>query len=321
MHLAIDTMGGDYGPSVFVPAALAALERVPALRCTLLGDHAQLAQLISSSGIGPELSSRCELRGATPLDPLLCDGKAVLHSGRDSSLFKAIEMLSTGAADAAISGGSSAALLITGLRLLGKLPGVGRPAICKQLPRQLGGSYLLDLGANVDCSAQDLCDFARLGARMAHVQGRSQVSVGLLSNGREKNKGNKTLRQAARLLERSNEYSYRGFVEADEVFFGPCDIIVGDGLSGNIALKSAEGATRLLLTQLAEFEQEPKTRQKLTEHFSPTRHNGAVFLGLNGTLVKSHGNADTEACLQSILMTCDLLENGWLSALAGHNGR
>ncbi len=279
----------------------------------LYGNRHELRRHLSD-----ENSERLTIRTAQALDADQCDGKAVLVRGRESALFKAVASVANGEADACISAGSSAALVVAGLRLLGRMPGIHRPAICKQFGYENRKTYLLDLGANAECTARNLYEFALLAAELAFLRdGLRKARIGILSNGREAGKGNRHTRQAAQLLARCPGLNFCGYIEADALFACELDIVVCDGFSGNIALKSAEGAANMLLSSLEGLlsDREASALEAVKRQFGPGQHNGAFFLGLNGVVVKSHGSADGGAFLKSLQQACDMVAGDWLSTM------
>ena len=316
MQIAIDVMGGDFGPPVFVRAAIELLDEHNDLTLQLYGDAAQIEPLIDTQYRG-----KIEVTAAASLNPHECDGKAVLLHGRDSSLFKAVNAVASGSADLCVSAGSSAALMVVSLRLLGTLRGVKRPAICKAFPTAHGNPYLLDLGANAECEAQVLSQFALMGSALVTLRdGRDKPTVRLLSNGIEPTKGTRVIREAAKMLKAEAQINFQGFIEPDELFTTTTDIIVCDGFSGNVALKSCEGTASMLLAQFRQMldDQGCNVTQGLEElerRFSPDRHNGAFFLGINGIIVKSHGSADHAATLSCLQEAVTLGRSNWLAAI------
>lgn len=312
MRIAVDAMGGDFGPAVVVPAAMQLAKREPELEIQLFGDQASIEHQLDSAG--QAANSKIKIFPAKSLDPLYCDGKAVLVQGRDSSLFKSIDALRNASADACVSAGSTAAMMVCGLRLLKALPAIHRPAICAALPQKDGFTYLLDLGANAECNANNLLQFAQLAAVLAEVRhGLARPTVALLSNGSEPHKGNKLVRESAKLIQNSVAFEYMGYVEADQLFHSGVDIVVCDGFSGNIALKASEGAANVVMAELADSADSNNQHNRLISRFTPSIHNGAFFLGLNGVMIKSHGRANVDASLQAMLKAVELVKGNWLA--------
>lgn len=231
----------------------------------------------------------------------------VLRQKRDSSMALALQLVKDGKADACVSAGNTGALMILGRAILGTYPGIDRPAITKMFPSQGGGTFVLDLGANVDSSAEHLQQFAIMGQLLAKIiKGIESPSVALLNVGGESIKGNEQVRLAATLIEDSELINYVGFAEGGDIFRSKADVIVCDGFVGNVALKSAEGAAKILLKEIKDFFKASWYRKLLgvmllpllkkhLKQLDPDTHNGAIFLGLQGVLVKSHGHASPQS--------------------------
>lgn len=227
----------------------------------------------------------------------------VLRQKRDSSMAVALQLVKDGKADACVSAGNTGALMILGRAILGTYPGIDRPAITKMFPSKGGGTFVLDLGANVDSSAEHLLQFAIMGQLLAKIiKGIEKPKVALLNVGGESIKGNEQVRLASSLIEENELVNYVGFAEGGDIFRSKADVIVCDGFVGNVALKSAEGAAKILLKEIKDFFQASWYRKiigflllpllkKHLKQLDPDTHNGAIFLGLQGVLVKSHGHA------------------------------
>jgi glycerol-3-phosphate acyltransferase PlsX len=226
---------------------------------------------------------------------------------RDSSMAQALELVRAGKADACVSAGNTGALMMLGRAILGTYPGIDRPAITKMFPSQGGGTFVLDLGANVDSSAEHLLQFAIMGQLLAKIiKGVESPKVALLNVGGESIKGNEQVRLAASLIEEHALINYVGFAEGGDIFRSKADVIVCDGFVGNVALKSAEGAAKILLKEIKDFFEASWYRKligflllpllkKHLKQLDPDTHNGAIFLGLQGVLVKSHGHASVQS--------------------------
>ena len=226
---------------------------------------------------------------------------------RDSSMAVALELVKEGKADACVSAGNTGALMILGRAILGTYPGIDRPAITKMFPSQGGGTFVLDLGANVDSSSEHLLQFAIMGQLLAKIiKGVESPKVALLNVGGESIKGNEQVRLAASLIEEHALINYVGFAEGGDIFRAKADVIVCDGFVGNVALKSAEGAAKILLKEIRDFFKATWYRKliglmllpllkKHLKQLDPDTHNGAIFLGLQGVLVKSHGHASVQS--------------------------
>ncbi len=300
--LSLDAMGGDHGPSVVVPAALQALERHPDLGLVLVGQEEPLhAELRRNKA---EESERLRIRSCTQVVAMDDPPSQALRNKRDSSMRVALAMVSDGDADGCISAGNTGALMATARYMLRMLPGVDRPAIMTTIPTRDGATHMLDLGANVECEAEHLFQFAAMGAVAAEAT-YDQVSprVGLLNVGEEEIKGNDQVKQAAGMLTQTDELNYIGYVEGDGVYRSEADVVVCNGFVGNIALKTSEGVAgmiseymrrefrRNLLTQVAGVVALPVLRS-LRRRIDPRQYNGASLLGLRGVALKSHGSAD-----------------------------
>ena len=297
VRLALDVMGADHRPETL----LGALEQL---------DDAAVALTVVGS---ESLRGQVNMTGAD-----LCAAATFLEQGDTlvtalrhrpgSSMRRALELLAAGQVDAVVSAGNTAALMALGRQLLRRVPGLPRPAICKRLHGKRQPVWLLDLGANIDCSAPRLAQFAAMGAALAGSYLARPARVGLLNIGVEVTKGPPVLAEAAALLAASTAYEFEGFVEAHELFEGRVDVIVSDGLLGNVALKAIEGtasmARHLLLTHVQHLRQRAGLRgwlldwllrtPDLADVYDPQGYNGATVLGLAGVVVKSHGRADAD---------------------------
>ncbi len=307
--IAIDAMGGDFGPRVVIPASVDALKRHPRLTLQLVGQQDLLAPVLERSlkkVADKSLSSRISIINADNI--IACNEKPshALRKRADTSMFRAIGQVADGSAQACISAGNTGALMALGRFALKMLPGIDRPAIITAIPSASGVSYMLDLGANVDCSAEHLLQFAIMGSVMTRaVEGISEPRIGLLNVGAEEIKGNEQVKLASRLIREHGGLNYVGFIEGDDIFTGKVDVVVCDGFVGNIALKSSEGVARLIGRQLRSSFSRSLMRkvmamfvrpvlEEIREHIDPARRNGASLLGLQGIVVKSHGSANRQ---------------------------
>ena len=317
--LALDAHGGDQGLAVSVPAALAALGRDPGLEIILFGNAAEIEAALESAwkstpGLARTAASAARIRVEPAGSVVAMDAtpSAVLRHGRDSSLWRAFERVASGEADACVSGGSTAAMMLVGVKLLGMLPGIQRPALMAYVPNVQGHTGLLDLGANLHVSSRQLAQFAVMGAVTAReVEGIAEPRVGLLNVGHEDGKGHQVVRDAHSLL-KSLPLNYTGFVEGHDIFGGTVDIAVCDGFAGNLVLKSSEGLARLLIRELktalgrtlasraGALLAGPSLRRTLAR-LDPAAHNGSPLLGLNGVAIKSHGSSDCAGMTRAIL--------------------
>ncbi|MBV0931838.1 phosphate acyltransferase PlsX [Marinobacterium sp. A346] len=294
-------MGGDFGPRVTVPAALDALKRHPSLSILLVGDSHIISPLIVRCDHG--ILERIELVHADSVVAMDERPTFALRRRQDSSMYIALQSVAEGRARACVSAGNTGALMVLGRGILQMLPGIDRPAITSAIPTVTGHSHMLDLGANVDCSAEHLLQFAIMGSVMVRAVERiNSPRVALLNIGAEEIKGNEQVKLASRLLKEQPELNYIGFIEGDGVFSGEADLVVCDGFVGNIALKSCEGLSRLVSSKLKQSFTRSLYRRalallarpvlkELQQQLDPGRRNGASLLGLQGIVVKSHGSA------------------------------
>ncbi len=307
--IAIDAMGGDFGPRCIVPAVLKSLAEFPALRLILVGDPFLLEPLLHE--IPALFRARLQLHPASEAIGMADRPSLVLRRKPDSSMRQALERVRLGEAQACVSAGNTGALMALARHLLKTLPGIDRPAIVRAIPTRQGQCYLLDLGANVDCTAEHLYQFALMGSIMAEISGIPAPRVALLNVGTEFIKGNQQVKKAAALLEQTSVLNYTGFIEGDGLFRGAADVAVCDGFVGNIVLKSSEGLASLIAARLSEhFNATVWGRavgllampilRRLQGDLRPARYNGASFLGLQGIVVKSHGSAGVEAFCSAI---------------------
>ncbi|MGR6035268.1 MAG: phosphate acyltransferase PlsX [Candidatus Nitrosoglobus sp.] len=307
--VALDAMGGDHGPQVVVPAALKVLSEVDDIRLILIGDQALLCSLVTAHH--GTLGARLSVQHASQKVEMDESPSQALRAKKDSSMRVAINLVKTGGADACVSAGNTGALMAIARFVLKTLPGIDRPAIVSALPTIQGHCYMLDLGANVDSSAENLYQFALMGSVLANaIDNVPEPSVGLLNIGSEIIKGNERIKQAGRMLAQSH-LNYVGFVEGDDIYEGGVDVVVCDGFVGNVALKSSEGVARMvrhylqdsfqrnLFTRLAGFLILPVLKT-FRQRMDPRRYNGANLLGLNGVVIKSHGGADVTAFAHAI---------------------
>jgi glycerol-3-phosphate acyltransferase PlsX len=309
--IAIDAMGGDYGPDVTVPASLACLKSNPSLKLILVGDDAVLHDKLGQ--VVKEFEGRLSIRHASQRVEMDELPSKVLRNKKDSSMRVAIDLVRDGAAAACVSAGNTGALMATAKFVLKMIPGVDRPAIISTLPSLYGHTHVLDLGANVDCTAEHLFQFGVMGSELVKaLENIENPSVGLLNVGAEEIKGNEQVKEAAKLMENSH-LNYIGFVEGDALNAGhvKVDVIVADGFVGNIALKSIEGAAKMIGSAMKDaFGKNALTKavavmampvlKAFKKRIDPRLYNGASFLGLRGIVVKSHGGADTLAFANAI---------------------
>jgi len=299
-------MGGDFGPPVTVPAALMMLKTHPGLQFILVGDAASLQQELSSHSYD---TSRIEILHASQQVEMDELPSQALRSKKDSSMRVAINLVKEGRAQACVSAGNTGALMATARFVLKTLPGIDRPAIISTFPTIDPNKNLriLDLGANVDSSAENLVQFAVMGSVLASAVDTIQnPKIYLLNIGEEEIKGNELVKQTATLLSNSKLINYAGYIEADVLHTGEADVVVCDGFVGNVTLKTTEGVARFIMRIMKEaFMRNIFTRmigllvkpvlKSFIKRIDPSRYNGATFIGLNGTVVKSHGGANVRA--------------------------
>ena len=299
--LAIDCMGGDHGPSVTVPAAIEFLRRDPDCSVVLVGREEELRPLAGKSL--DLFGSRLTLRHAREQVGMDESIATALRSKKDSSMRVAAELVKSGEAQAALSAGNTGALMAISRFVLKTLPGIDRPAIASIVPTLHGYTYMLDLGANVDCQPEHLLQFGIMGSMLySALEHKENPSIGLLNIGEEDIKGNDAVKRAGELL-RDSGLNFFGNVEGDDIFKGTVDLVVCDGFVGNVTLKASEGLARMmgaalreelnrnLLTRLAALIALP-VLNSFKRRFDPRRYNGASLLGLKGIVMKSHGSAD-----------------------------
>ncbi|MFP5348511.1 MAG: phosphate acyltransferase PlsX [Gammaproteobacteria bacterium] len=316
--IALDAMGGDHGVSVTVPAALAALAREPTLHLILVGREPVLIEELRRRHAATH--DRLTLHHADEVVAMDEPPAQALRNKKDSSLRVAIDLVKQGAAQAAVSAGNTGALMATARFVLKTLPGIDRPAIVTTLPTVHGHVHVLDLGANVDCTPEQLLQFAIMGSILVTaVEGKPRPRVGLLNIGQEDIKGNETVKRTQELL-RLSHVNYVGYVEGNEIYTGDLDVIVCDGFVGNVALKTSEGLAQMLSTFIRqEFNRNVLTRlaglvalpvlRAFRKRVDPRHYNGATLIGLNGTVIKSHGGADALAFEQAILEALSEVNN------------
>jgi len=311
-------MGGDHGPRVTVAAALELLSRAPDVDLLLVGvGEALEAELAARGGAG----ARARVRAASQVVAMDEPPAQALRYKKDSSMRVAINLVKSGEAHACVSAGNTGALMAISRFVLKTLPGIDRPAIAAVLPNMKGGyTYVLDLGANVDCTPEQLMQFGVMGAMLvAAVEHKERPSVGLLNIGVEDIKGNETVKRAAELL-RASGLNFAGNVEGDDIYKGTSDVVVCDGFVGNALLKASEGVATMIVGFLRqEFTRNPwrmlaawmagPVRAALRSRMDPAKYNGASLLGLKGIVIKSHGSADARAFGYALERAVDEVKN------------
>jgi len=324
--IAIDAMGGDFGPRSIVQASIACLLATPSLHLTLVGQAPLLEELIArQSGV-----DRSRLGVTHASDVITMDDRpaSVLRGKPDSSMRIALQLVASGQAHACVSAGNTGALMALSRLILKTLPGIDRPAMIAAIPTQRGYCHLLDLGANVDCSAQNLYQFAVMGAVAAEALGLVSPKVALLNVGTEDIKGNQQVKLAASLLQAATGLNYTGFVEGDGLYRGEADVVVCDGFVGNILLKSSEGLATMIGERIETlFKRNMLSRavgalalpllNRLKDDLAPARYNGASFLGLQGIVIKSHGSAGVQGFQSAISRALTEIQENLPQRLSG----
>lgn len=318
--IALDAMGGDEAPHIVVAGANIARRRHPDARFVLFGDETDLAARVAKQR---GLSEFVEIRHAP--EGVAADAKPsqVVRSGQETSMWRAIEAVKDGDADGVVSAGNTGALLAMAMLVLRRLEGIDRPAIASFFPTQRGETVMLDLGANIRCNERNLVEFAIMGEVFARtILGIENPTVGLLNVGEEETKGNDALKEAAQLLRDLDlPGEFVGFVEGDDIPAGAVDVVVTDGFTGNVALKTAEGTAKLINAFVRETFRNSfwakigyifakRSFDKLRNRSDPRRYNGAMFLGLNGVCVKSHGGTDAVGFATAIGVAIDMVKYG-----------
>lgn len=321
--ISVDVMGGDHGPRVSIPACAQALADLPGVRLLLHGNPGQIeAELGRHAGV----AGRCEIRPADKVIAMDEKPAQAMRRGKGSSMWNAVETIREGQAQAAVSAGNTGALMAISRLILRMTGDLDRPALVASIPNTRAVTTFLDVGANVDCDAARLVEFAMMGEayhRAAH--GVARPSVGLLNVGSEEMKGHEEVREANRLIREGDfDIDYRGFVEGDDVTGGAVDVVVTDGFTGNVALKAMEGAARFMYDELrGALTSGPMASTgallarpallKFRERISPPP--AAPLLGLNGLVLKCHGGADTRDFAKSIRAAAALARGGFASEI------
>lgn len=328
--ISIDAMGGDLGPSAVIEGIAIASRKDADLRFVVNGQQDLIAPLIAAQG----LDSICTIRHADAVVTMHDKPSQIMRHGLNTSMWSTIDAVRNGEASVAVSCGNTGALMAVSMLRLRKLPGVNRPAIAGMWPSfnpETGWNVVLDMGADVRAEAVDLLAYALMGAAYAHsALGLAKPRVGLLNVGTEEHKGNAELRLAHEMISAAQEdagFTFIGFVEGNDMPSARVDVIVTDGFTGNVALKTGEGTAKMA----SQLMKEALTSgwmaklgalmamgalRKLRKRIDPRRANGGVFLGLNGTVVKSHGSADATGIAAAIDLAARLSKSGFLAAMA-----
>jgi glycerol-3-phosphate acyltransferase PlsX len=315
LTLAIDAMGGDAGPAPVVDGAAAALAQGLAARILFVGDEFALGPLVAKH----RTLADARIRHAAAVVAMTDKPAHVLRRGRDTSMWSAVAAVQSGEAAAVMSGGNTGALMAVARIQLRGIEGVDRPALAALWPTRRGSTVVLDVGANVEASETELVQFAIMGeAFFRALTGKDRPTVGLLNVGAEELKGHELIRSAARVLREADpEMAFQGFVEGNDISSGAVDVVVTDGFTGNIALKTAEGAARLVSSWVKEALKTSlnsklaallmyRGLKKLKARMDPSSVNGGLLLGVNGVVVKSHGGADARGVTSALQMTASL---------------
>ena len=322
-------MGGDFGPHCIVPASISCLVEYPSLHLVLVGHSSLIESLIARhSGVD---RARLRVEHADEVVSMDDQPAQALRGKPDSSMRVSLELVRDGKAQACVSAGNTGALMALSRYVLKTLPGIDRPAMVTAIPTQTGYCHVLDLGANVDCTAEHLYQFAVMGSVTAEALGEQRPRVALLNVGTEEIKGNQQVKLAASMLQQAEGLNYIGFVEGDGLYRGEADVVVCDGFVGNILLKSSEGLAAMITGRIeALFTSSLAARvvgalalpllRRLQGELAPAKHNGASFVGLQGIVVKSHGAADQEGFKSAIRRALREIEENLPQRLHGRLG-
>jgi phosphate acyltransferase len=323
--VAVDAMGGDHGPPVTIPAALEFLAATPDARVIVVGLDEPIRRALAQAS--PDALARLDVQVASEVVGMDEPPADALRRKKDSSLRVAVNLVKQGRAQACVSAGNTGALMAIARFVLKTLPGIDRPAIASQLPTKKGVVTVLDLGANVNCTPQQLVQFAVMGSALAAAVDRiERPSVGLLNIGEEDIKGNELVKQTVELLKTSG-LNFHGNIEGDDIYKGTTDVVVCDGFVGNVMLKTSEGLAQMLYEFLkAEFTRNPMTKAAaivaypvlaaFKKRIDPRRYNGASLVGLRGVVVKSHGGADAFSFRNALAKAHAEVEQGVLARIA-----
>jgi len=324
--VAIDVMGGDHGPHVTIPAAIKCLARNDSLNIILVGPQDIIESELKAKHVKP--GPRMSIRHASEVVAMDESPALALRNKKDSSMRVAIDLVKAGQAHACVSAGNTGALMATARFVLKTLPGIDRPAIATFMPSLKGPVLMLDLGANVDCTAEHMFQFALMGSMLSSVVKHTErPTVGLLNIGEEEIKGNEAVKAAAELIRASHLINFYGNVEGDDIYKGTTEVVVCDGFVGNVSLKSAEGLAKMIATLLRqEFRRNLLTKlaglvalpvmNAFKRQVDPRRFNGATLLGLRGVVIKSHGGADRFAFEHAIEAAAEEVEGNVLKRIS-----
>ena len=324
IHLSLDAMGGDNAPQIIVDGAAQTKIRHPYVKFSFFGNKIKLLPLINSL----EVLKESEIIHTDEFVDANEKPSIAVRKGRNSSMGMAIQSVKSGKADAIVSAGNTGALMAMAKLFLRPIEGINRPAIAAYFPTITGESCMLDLGANIDCDAKNLVQFAFMGQAFANiVMGVDNPSISLLNIGEEEQKGLDYIKEASQILsDLKSQINYAGFIEGDKIAQGISDVIIADGFSGNVSLKTAEG-TALLVTSYLKKALSSSLSSKIGYLFAkkainnfrlqmdPRKYNGAVFLGLNAVAVKSHGGTDAFGFANAICVAVDMVKYNFIHDL------
>ncbi len=324
--ISIDAMGGDHGPSVVVPALEIAAKSLPDVRFLVHGDEVALNAELARAPAARAVCAVVHTDKSIAMDEKPAQA---MRRGKGSSLWNAVEAIRAGEAAACVSAGNTGALMAISKLILRMSADLERPAIVASWPTMKGISAVLDVGANVESDADQLVEFAIMGAAFHHaVHGSTRPTVGLLNVGSEEQKGHEEVREAHRILQDSPhfDFDYRGFVEGTDIAYGTVDVVVTDGFTGNVALKTAEGLARFFGNEIKQtLTAGPLAMlgaliasgslKKMKQRLDPGRVNGGPLLGLNGIVVKSHGGADANGFASAVRVAVDLARSDFTAEI------
>ena len=323
--ISIDAMGGDHGPSVTVPGVAAAAKLYPDVRFLLHGDEAKIGPELAKCGSVKDVCEICHTETAVAMDE---KPAVAMRRGKGTSMWNAAQAVRDGQAHAAVSAGNTGALMAISMLILRMAEGIKRPAIVASWPTMRGITAVLDVGANVESDAEQLVEFAIMGAAFHHaIHGSQRPTVGLLNVGSEDQKGHEEVREAHGLLRATTfDLDYRGFVEGNDIAKGTVDVIVTDGFTGNITIKTAEGLARFFASELrGALTSSPMAMtgaliasgalKRMRKRLDPGAINGGPLLGLNGIVVKSHGGADGPGFASAIRVAAELARSDFAAEI------
>jgi len=315
--ISVDAMGGDNAPACVVEGVRIAASRFPEADFLLFGDRQVLLPLVSQCRLSDQ---RCKIVHTSEFVKADDKPSLVVRHGKNTSMWRAIAAVRDKEADAVVSAGNTGALMVMAKFCLGTMKGITRPAICTGIPTTKGRTVMLDLGANAECNAENLVQFSIMGSVYSHCMfGVEKPVVGLLNIGSEETKGRAEIKEAEAILKnlKTSLFDYKGFAEGTDIFADKFDVIVSDGFSGNIALKTLEGTAKFLMGALKKAIKGSVLAYlgvaflipallKMKKRFNPNKYNGAMFIGLNGIAVKSHGSADSKSFANALSSALNL---------------